>query len=236
MGKRPRSGEGADGQEDKSAKRQKRVSASVGEWAAQSLNSLIAMNATWTEGQAELTRLSENLANKTEELNGIKKTITDIETDIDSNTLLTKVQKLEKREADTKPHKDRRDAAVGAVTRMTTEVRTAESQVRRIEKDIHEELKTVAIIQKQREQQEPDWEERKNQFWQTAKWGVKWGAVGATVGAVVFLGLAAANAAFSPEEVTEEAVTVLTDTAQEAVTVLTEKLTTDMYRHVGGLT
>ena len=235
MGKRPRSGEGADGQEDKSAKRQKRVSASVGEWAAQSLNSLIAMNATWTKGQAELTRLSEDLANKTEELNSIKKTIKDIETDIEGEKI-TRGEKQEKKEADTKPHKLRKDAAVDAVTQMTTEVRTAESKVRRIERDIHEELKTVAIIQKQREQQEPDWEERKNQFWQTAKWGVKWGAVGATVGAVVFLGLAAANAAFSPEEVTEEAVTVLTDTAQEAVTVLTEKLTTDMYRHVGGLT
>ena len=200
MGKRPRSGEGADGQEDKSAKRQKRVSASVGEWAAQSLNSLIAMNATWTKGQAELTRLSEDLANKTEELNSIKKTIKDIETDIEGEKI-TRGEKQEKREADTKPHKLRKDAAVDAVTQMTTEVRTAESKVRRIERDIHEALNTVAIIQEQREQQERDGEERWRRRRDNTLWAMKWGGIGVVSGAV-FLGLAArASGYLGPEEV-----------------------------------
>jgi chromosome segregation ATPase len=225
--KRGRSGEDEDGHEHKSAKRQKRVSTSAGQWAAQNLDSLIEMNATWTERLAELTELSETLKHNKEELDSLKADAEKAKKDIEDG-LLSQKQKQEKLD---KLDTTSRDDAAEKVRQMTADVRQAERQVRQIERKIHEKLGALDLMQKQQEQQEQEqeqqqqqeqqeqqqqqqqqqqaWEEKKEQ-WKNNGWRVAKGVAGVGLGVgAVFLGLTVAHASglLGPEEVATVATT-----------------------------
>ena len=201
--KRGRSGEDEDGHEHKSAKRQKRVSTSAGQWAAQNLDSLIEMNATWTERLAVLTELSETLKHNKEELDSLKADAEKAKKDIEDG-LLSQKQKQEKLD---KLDTTSRDDAAENVRQMTADVRQAERQVRQIERKIHEKLGALDLMQKQQEQQEQAWEEKRKQWKNNTVRALKWGGIAT---GTVFLGLAAAHAAsglLGPEEVATVAAT-----------------------------
>ena len=223
--KRGRSGEDEDGHEHKSAKRQKRVSTSAGQWAAQNLDSLIEMNATWTERLAVLTELSETLKHNKEELDGLKADAEKAKKDIIDGPMSQKQkqEKLEKLDTKSRAH------ATENVRRMTADVRMAESRVRQIERKIHEKLGALDLMQKQQEQQEQQqqqeqqeqqqqqqqqqqaWEEKKEQ-WKNNGWRVAKGVAGVgLVTGAVFLGLTVgvqwASGLLGPEEVATVATT-----------------------------